>query len=109
LSADFTQRKIHYEEIHDHCGGYGSRMFIGGVCISSCLGPEVIISLIVANKNSLKGRLLLTGTLGYFLYTYTSYSFLSMYNSFFLIYVSIMSLSFFAFIINITSNELKLL
>jgi hypothetical protein len=71
--------------------------------------PLLIVSLIFANKKSLRGKLLLAGILGYFLYTYTSYSFLSMYNKFFLIYVIIMSLSFFSFIINITSNELKLL
>jgi hypothetical protein len=71
--------------------------------------PLLIMSLIFANKNSLRGKLLLTGVLGYFLYTYTSYSFLSMYNKFFLIYVVLMSLSFFAFAINITSDELKLL
>ena len=69
--------------------------------------PLLLISLLLSNKNSLKAKLLLTGTIGYFLYTYTSYSFLLMYNKFFLIYVALMSLSFFCFIINITSSELK--
>jgi hypothetical protein len=69
--------------------------------------PLLIVSLIIANKNSLRGKLLLTGVLGYFLYTYTSYSFIAMYNKFFLIYVILMSLSFFAFVINITSHKLK--
>jgi len=71
--------------------------------------PLLIVSLIFSNKNSLRGKLLLTGVLGYFLYTYASYSFILMYNNFFLIYVVIMSLSFFAFVMNITSSELKLL
>ena len=69
--------------------------------------PFLIISLILSNKNSLKGKLLLTGTTGYFLYTYCSYSFLAFYNGFFLLYVVLMSLSFFCFIINFTSPELK--
>lgn len=69
--------------------------------------PFLAISLLLSNKNSLRGKFLLTGTVGYFLYTYTSYSFLTMYNKFFLLYVALMSLSFFCFIINITSNELK--
>jgi hypothetical protein len=69
--------------------------------------PFLIVSLISANKKSLRGKLLLTGALGYFLYTYMSYSFLAMYNNFFLIYIIIMSLSLFSFVINITSNELK--
>jgi hypothetical protein len=69
--------------------------------------PLLIISLLLANKNSIKGKLLLTSIIGYFLYTYTSYTFLAMYNIFFLLYVILMSLSFFCFIINFTSNELK--
>jgi len=69
--------------------------------------PLLILSLIFSNKKSLRGKLLLTGTLGYFLYTYTSYSFLAMYNKLFLIYVILMSLSFFAFVLNITSEKLK--
>jgi len=69
--------------------------------------PLLVISLILSNKKSLKGKLMLLGIIGYFLYTYTSYSFLAMYNVFFLIYVSLMSISFFAFIINFNSDELK--
>jgi hypothetical protein len=59
--------------------------------------PLLIFSLYLSRKGILKGHLLLTGTLGYFLYTYASYSFLSMYNPLFLIYVLLMSASFFAF------------
>ena len=69
--------------------------------------PLLIISLIWVNRKSIKGKLLLTGTIGYFLYTYTSYSFLVSYNKIFLLYVALMSLSFFSFILNITSTELK--
>ena len=53
--------------------------------------PFLIVSLIFANKRSLRGKLLLTGALGYFLYTYMSYSFLAMYNNFFLIYIMMIS------------------
>jgi len=69
--------------------------------------PLLVISLILSNKDSIKVKLLLTGTIGYFLYTYTSYSFLLIYNKFFLLYVALMSLSFFCFILNISSPELK--
>jgi len=69
--------------------------------------PLLVISLVFSNRNSLKGKLLLTGTVGYFLYTYTSYSFLVTYNKFFLLYVALMSLSLFCFIFNITSTEFK--
>lgn len=69
--------------------------------------PLLLISLRISNKGLLKGKLLLTGTLGYFLYTYISYTFLSMYNSFFLIYVILMSMSFFAFTIMMLSFDMN--
>lgn len=69
--------------------------------------PLLLISLSISNKGLMKGKLLLTGTIGYFLYTYTSYSFLSMYNPMFLIYVIIMSTSFFAFILMMMSFDMK--
>ncbi|HEX7713527.1 MAG TPA: hypothetical protein VF531_05865, partial [Bacillota bacterium] len=67
--------------------------------------PLLILGLYLSGKGSLKGKLLLTGTLGYFLYTYTSYSFLAMYNPFFLIYVILMSASFFAFTLAMLSFD----
>lgn len=63
--------------------------------------PFLIVSLLLMNKKSAKGICLLTGTLGYFLYTYASYSFLIAYNSLYLIYVLIMILSFYSFILSI--------
>jgi hypothetical protein len=71
--------------------------------------PLLIISLCMSRKGSLKGRLLLTGTLGYFLYTYVSYSFLCMYNQLFLMYTALMSASFFAFTLSMMSFDLKAL
>ncbi|WML42879.1 hypothetical protein [Neobacillus sp. PS3-40] len=68
--------------------------------------PLLLASFYLSKKGLLKGKLLLTGTLGYFLYTYTSYSFLSMYNSMFLIYIMLMSASFFAFLIAFKSFDL---
>ncbi|MDA3851691.1 MAG: hypothetical protein PF447_10505 [Spirochaetaceae bacterium] len=68
--------------------------------ITLCLGiPLLIISLIFYRHGSYRGRLLLTGTLGYFLYTYMSASFLLNYNMFFLVYVALCSLTHFAIII----------
>ncbi len=71
--------------------------------------PVLMIALYLASKGSLKGRLLLNGILGYFLYTYASYSFLVMYNSLFLVYVLLMGASFFAFTLTMMSwNEVDL-
>lgn len=69
--------------------------------------PLLIISLCFARKGLLKGRLLLTGTLAYFLYTYVSYSFVWMYNPLFLVYVALMSTSFFAFLLTIMSIKIE--
>lgn len=66
----------------------------------------LLISLYIYRRGSLKGRLLLTGTLGYFLYTYSSYCFVWIYNSFFLVYVAIMSASFFAFVLAMMSFDI---
>lgn len=69
--------------------------------------PLLILSLSMSLKGSLKGRLLLTGTLGYFLYTYISYVFLWMYNPMFIVYVMLMSASFFAFILSMMSVDIN--
>lgn len=67
--------------------------------------PATIFALLSMHRKSLKGTLVLTGLLGYFLYTYTSYTFLWMYNPLFLVYVAQMSLSFFAFVLLIKSFD----
>ncbi len=75
--------------------------------ITVALGvPLLIVSLYLALKDSLRGRLLLTGTLGYFLYTYISYVFLWMYNPMFIVYVMLMSASFFAFTLLMMSFDI---
>ena len=69
--------------------------------------PLLTFATIFTLKGSLKGRLLLTGTLGYFLYTYMSYSFLWNYNPLFIVYVILMSTSMFAFILSLMSFDLE--
>ena len=69
--------------------------------------PLLIISLLLFRKGLFKGKLLLAGTLGYFLYTYISYTFLWMYNSMFLVYVILMSSSFYAFTLTLMSFDMK--
>ncbi|KAF1298490.1 hypothetical protein BAU15_11860 [Enterococcus sp. JM4C] len=60
--------------------------------------PLLGLSMVYASKNSLRGKLFLLGTLGYFLYSYTSYVFLAQYNQLFIVYIALTSLTFFAFI-----------
>jgi hypothetical protein len=69
--------------------------------------PLLIVGVVLARKGSLRGQLLLAGGLGYMLYTYTSYAFLSAYNEFFLIYVALFSLSLFAFILAMSGIDVN--
>lgn len=69
--------------------------------------PMLIISMVILRKESLRGKLLLTGTLGYFLYTYMSYTFLWNFNYLFLVYAILMSCSLFAFILSIMEIDIS--
>jgi len=71
--------------------------------------PLLLISTFFAFRNSLRGRLLLAGTLGFFLYTYMSMASLASYNALFLVYVSIFGLSLYAFILCMMSFDLSTL
>lgn len=68
--------------------------------------PLLLISLSMSRKGLLKGRLLLTGTLGYFLVTYLFYMLMAMYNNLFLLYILLASTSFFAFTLSMMSFDL---
>ena len=68
--------------------------------------PLLLVSTWLACRGSLRAHLLLSGTLGFFLYTYMSMSFLSSYNALFLIYVALFSLSLFAFVISLLGIDL---
>ena len=71
--------------------------------------PILAISTWLAFRGSLHGRLLLTGTLGFFLYTYLSMSMLTSFNALFLVYVAIFALSLYAFILCMMSFDLATL
>jgi hypothetical protein len=76
--------------------------------VTLILGIGVLLfSLFQFNKGSLKGKLLLLGMLGFFLYTYISYTFLWTYNPMFLAYVAIMSSSLFAFVLTIMTIDIN--
>jgi len=68
--------------------------------------PLLAISTWLAFRGSLRGRLLLTGTLGFFLYTYLSMATLTAYNALFLVYVALFTLSLYAFILSMMSIDL---
>jgi hypothetical protein len=68
--------------------------------------PLLVVSTVLAFRGSLRGRLVLTGTLGFFLYTYMSMSMLTAFNALFLVYVALFSLSLYAFILTMLSFDL---
>jgi hypothetical protein len=68
--------------------------------------PLLVIAAWLAFHRSLRGRLLLAGTLGFFLYTYMSMSMLAAYNSLFLVYVALFTLSLYAFTLSMLSFDL---
>jgi hypothetical protein len=68
--------------------------------------PLLAVSTWLAFRGSLRGQLLLTGTLGFFLYTYMSMSMLTAYNALFLVYVALFGLSLYAFILSMLSFDL---
>lgn len=57
--------------------------------------PALLVLTRGYNKENLRAHLALIGVLGYFAYTYMSYTFLWMYNPLFLLYVALMSTSLF--------------
>jgi hypothetical protein len=69
--------------------------------------PLLAISFWQARRGSLRGRLLLAGTLGFILYTYITMMVGAHYNALFLVYVALFSLSLFAFVLVMMSFDLE--
>jgi len=71
--------------------------------------PLLVVSTRMTSRGSLRGRLLLTGTIGFFLYTYLSMCMLTAFNALFLVYVAVFGLSLYAFILCMMSFDLETL
>ncbi len=71
--------------------------------------PLLAISFWLALRGSLRGRLLLAGTLGFILYTYITMMVGAHYNALFLVYVALFSLSLFALVLVLISIDLATL
>ena len=67
--------------------------------------PLLIISVVLARRDSLRGSYLLSGTLAYFFVTYLFYTVMGMYNKMFLVYVVLMSCSFYGLILMFLSFD----
>lgn len=71
--------------------------------------PLLIITTRMYRRGSLRGHVLLTGSLVWFLYAYASQALATTYNEFFLIYVVLFSASLFAFVLAFSSIDLSTL
>ena len=69
--------------------------------------PLLIFALFWSKKGTLKSKLFLAGVLNYFLLTYLFYMNMAMYNKIFLIYIILVSTSFFAFVLTLLSIDVK--
>lgn len=68
--------------------------------------PLLAVSFWLTLRGSLRGRILLAGTLGFILYTYITMVFGAQYNALFLVYVALFSLSLFTFVLVMMSFDL---
>jgi hypothetical protein len=91
----------------------GAAQMHGNDIVALLVGlPLLVVSTWLAGvyrakrAGSLRGRLLLTGTLGFFLYTYVSMSMLTAYNMLFLVCVALFTLSLYAFVLCMLSFDL---
>jgi hypothetical protein len=88
----------------------GALSFKAGDLITLFLAiPVLLVSFVLYRQGSLRGGLLLTGALTYFLYMYTSLGFGATYNNLFLVYVLIFSASLFGLILALTSFDMQAL
>jgi hypothetical protein len=69
--------------------------------------PLLLASLWAARNGSIRGRLFLTGTLAYFLYTYAAFVFLSAYNEFFLVYTALFTLCLWGLILALSEIDIN--
>ncbi|KAB3532813.1 hypothetical protein [Alkaliphilus serpentinus] len=69
--------------------------------------PLLLLSLYLARRGSLKGRLLMSGILGFVAFTYLLYLTLPMYNRLYLLWIIAASTSFFALILTLLGFDLE--
>lgn len=88
----------------------GALSFRAGDLVTLFLAiPVLIVSFVLYRQGSLRGGLVLTGALAYFLYTYLSMGFGAMYNNLFLVYTLIFSASLFGLIVALAAFEVPAL
>lgn len=98
----YGQGLYRYEIVRDGTGYKGIDVFTLVVAV-----PLLLYFTWLYRRGSLRGGLLLTSTLGYFLYNSASMTFGYAYNNFFLAYLAQFTASLFAFIVAFTAFNLQ--
>ena len=92
--------EIYGQGIYQNDASFRAPIFRGTDAVTLFLGvPAVLMALAWYRRGSLRGGLLLTSMLAYFLYNSISLAFGAAYNSILLLYIASFSLSFFALVI----------
>ena len=100
----YGQGLYHYDT---PLGAVGNRVGDGAILVLGI--PLLIVSIVLYQRGSLRGGLLLAGALAYFLYIYGSLAIGAAYNNFFIVYVVILSASLFGFVTVLMSFEVPAL
>ncbi len=67
--------------------------------------PLLVVSLAFMMRGSERALLVWLGSLAYILYTYLTYAFSVVFNTFFLLYIALVSLSFFTLVIALLNTD----
>jgi len=103
LSVHGQKVMLHGEGVYRHMSADVAIQGIAQDWVTLLAGvPLLLISLILFRKNSLRGAILLAGTAFYFLVTYLFYLAMAMYNPLYLLYVALLSCSFFTVALTLT-------
>ena len=88
----------------------GAAGFLGADVVTLLLAvPILAISIRLYRRGFLRGGLLLTGALGYFLYNYTSMGYGAAYNNLFLVYIILFAASLYGLILALLSFDVQTL
>jgi hypothetical protein len=98
----YGQGVYRYDSLQAGATSRGTDAVTFFICI-----PLLILALLLYRRGALRGGVLLTGMLGYFLCNSASLAFGAAYNSLYLVYVAYFSASLFAFGIAFTSIDLQ--
>jgi hypothetical protein len=86
--------------LYRHDSRFSGAAFRGTDAVTLFLALPLLLAAAFAHRRgSIRGSLLLSGMLCYFLYVYASLSLATAFNEFFLVYVALFSASFFAFLL----------